>query len=174
MGTPTSRRIVVILCVTAIAGLAGCASPPERDAMTVNTPAAKRHPYSVSVQTPFNSEATATERPNRLKEAIENSIVQSGLFRSVEAKNADYELTVTVTQITRPHFGLDFTVTVEAAWALVKGADRTVAMRKVIKSSHTATVGDAVVGATRGRLALEGATRDNIAQGLQAISELSL
>ena len=42
----------------------------------------------------------------------------------------------------------------------------------MIKSAHTATLDDAIVGATRMRLAIEGAARKNIAQGLQAIAEL--
>jgi len=179
MRTSISGRVTRILIVTAVVGLAACASAPNREAMTVGTPATKGHPYSVSVQTQGGKDTSAMTGSNvsneDLKAAIESSIIQSKLFKSVvQGKNGDYELTVTVTQITRPLIGVSFTVNMEAGWALTKVSDRTVAMRKVINSSHTATMGDAVVGATRMRMAIEGATRNNIAQGLQAIAELKL
>jgi hypothetical protein len=179
MRTSPARWIIRTLSVTAVVGLAACASAPNREAMTVGTPAAKTHPYSVSVQTQGGKESSATTGSNvsneDLKATIESSITQSRLFRSVlQGKNADYELTVTVTQLTKPIFGASFTVSMEAGWSLIRMSDGTVAMRKVIQSSHTATMGDAVVGATRMRLAVEGAARDNIAQGLQAIAELKL
>jgi hypothetical protein len=43
-----------------------------------------------------------------------------------------------------------------------------------IKSSHTATMGQAFAGVTRLRLAVEGAARENIQLGLMAISRLQL
>jgi hypothetical protein len=180
MRTTIYGRITRTLIVTAVVvGLAACASAPNREAMSVGTPATKSHPYSVSVQTQGGSETGAMTGANisneDLKAAIESSIVQSKLFKSVlQGKNGDYELTVTITQISKPVFGVSFTVDMEAGWALTKMSDKTVAMRKVIKSSHTATMGDAVVGATRMRLAIEGVARKNIEQGLQAIADLNL
>jgi hypothetical protein len=113
--------------------------------------------------------------PDRVDRSAVCKARATQLFKSVlQGKNGDYELTVTVAQLTKPVFGASFTVNMEAGWALTKVADRTVAMRKVVKSSHTATMGDAVVGATRMRMAIEGASRNNIAQGLQAIAELNL
>ena len=76
--------------------------------------------------------------------------------------------------MSKPIFGMSFTVELETAWSLNKRSDNSVAMRKVIKSSHTATMSDAVAGVTRLRLAVEGAARANIAQGLKAISDLDL
>ena len=47
-------------------------------------------------------------------------------------------------------------------------------MRESIKSSHTATMGDAFIGVTRLRLAVEGAVRENIRQGILEISKLNI
>ena len=47
-------------------------------------------------------------------------------------------------------------------------------MRESVKSSHTATAGEAFAAVTRIRIAAEGAAEKNIRQGLQKISELSL
>ncbi len=148
-----------ILIVAAVVGLAGCASTATREAMSVGTPATKSYPYSVSVQTRGGTETSAmtgsTISNEELKAAVESSIMQSKLFKSVVQRgNGDYELSVIVTQLTKPVFGASFTVDLEAGWSL------------------TATLDDAIVGATRMRMAVEGAARKNIAQGLQAIADL--
>jgi len=62
----------------------------------------------------------------------------------------------------------------EAAWSLSKASDHSVVWRQGIQSSHTATMSDSVIGVERLRLAVEGAARENIVKGLQAIGQLSL
>jgi len=62
----------------------------------------------------------------------------------------------------------------ETAWSLQRTSDRSIVMRKAIQSSGTATMGDAFVGVTRLRLAVENAARENIKQGLKEIAELKL
>lgn len=110
-----------------------------------------------------------------LKAAIETSITKSNLFKSVvQGKSGDYDLTVTVTQLDKPVFGGAFTATLETGWSLTKVSDKSVVMRKAVRSSHTAQLSDSLMGVTRLRLALEGAVRNNISQGLQAISDLPL
>jgi len=81
---------------------------------------------------------------------------------------------VTVTRVDKPLFGASFTVTMETAWSLVKLSDKSIAMRKVIHSAHTASMSDAFVGATRLRLAVEGAVQNGIKQGLEAIAKLEI
>ena len=140
---------------------------------------AKKYSYSVSVEARGGSETGAMDSSNisneDFKAAIEKSIVQSNLFKSIiQGKGGDYELTVTVSQLSKPIFGASFTVNMEAGWSLTKASDKSVAMRKLIKSSHTATMGEAFAAVTRLRLAVEGAGRNNITQGLQAIAELDL
>jgi hypothetical protein len=62
----------------------------------------------------------------------------------------------------------------ETGWSLTRLADRSVLMRKSVKSSGTASMSDAFAAVTRLRLAVEAAARDNISQGLKAVSELDL
>lgn len=171
------RPIACGFLVAAVFGLAACASAPTREAMSVRTPAAKSYPYSVSVQTRGGGQTDQVTGANisneDLKAAVESSIVESKLFRSVaQGKDGDYELSVTITQLSKPTFGLSFTVEMETGWALTRASDKTVAIRKVVRSSNTATMDDAVVGGTRMRLAIEGAVRKNITEGLQAIAAL--
>jgi hypothetical protein len=163
-----------------IAVLTGCASPAQVSNMKA-TPAidGKKFARSIKVEVKGGAETESLSSSNvsntDLKAAIELSIESSGLFKSiVQGKDGDYELSVTVTQINKPLFGASFTVTMETAWSLVKISDKSIAMRKVILSSHTVSIGDAFVGVTRLRLAVEGAVQDNIKQGLEAISKLTL
>jgi len=177
MRTTICGRVTGILIVAAVVGLSGCASTATREAMLVGAPATKNYPYSVSVQARGGTETGAmtgsTVSNEELKAAVESSIMQSKLFKSVvQGGNGDYELTVMVTQLTKPVFGASFTVEMEAGWALTKVSDKAIVLRKVVKSAHTATLDDAIVGATRMRIAVEGAARKNIAQGLQAIADL--
>ncbi|MBA3755112.1 MAG: hypothetical protein H0X02_02275 [Nitrosomonas sp.] len=62
----------------------------------------------------------------------------------------------------------------ETAWSLIKTADNSVVMRKSVKASGKANIGDAFVAAVRLRLAVENAARESISQGLHAIAELNL
>ena len=163
-----------------IAVLAGCAAPASRESMTVPIAAAARHhPYTISVETAGGAETDPMYVSNvsnaDLKAAIESSIARAGLFKAViPAKGGDYLLTVTLIRISKPSFGFTFTVDMEAGWSLIKASDKTVVMRKAVTSTHTATFSDSMAGVERFRLAVEGAARENIAQGLRAIGELSL
>ncbi|NML26832.1 hypothetical protein [Zoogloea dura] len=160
--------------------LAGCASPANRQAMIPQVLGPlQTHPYSVRVQSSGGSDTGALDSSNisdaDLKSAIEEAVVSNKVFKSVvQGKDGDYELSVRVTSLSKPIIGFSFTVDMEAAWSLLKVSDRSVVMRKSIKSSGTATAGDSLVGVTRLRLAVEASARDNISQGLQAVSALKL
>jgi hypothetical protein len=161
--------------------LAGCATPADKQAMTVQKTAVagKQQPYSVSVATSGGTETGTLDSSNignaDLKAAIEASIRETKTFREVvQGKAGQYELSVNVISLSKPSIGLSFTVDLEAGWTLTRASDRQVVLRKAIKSSHTASMSDAFAGVVRLRLAVEGAARSNIAQGLAAIGQLDL
>jgi len=172
-------KLLLALAASALI-LGGCAAPADRSAMTPqNLAVSKHYPHSLGIQTGGGRETGAMESSNisndDLKAAIEAAVTQSKLFKTVvQGSNGDYELNVSVTSLSKPLFGGTFTVEMEAAWSLTKTSDRSVAMRKSVKSSGTATMSDAFVGVTRLRMAVEGAIRNNIEQGLNAIAELNL
>lgn len=176
----TQRIASAAVLALAVVALAGCASGALKENMAAAPATAiKKLPYTVRVDAKGGAETGALDSSNvsntELKAAIEASITQSSLFKTVvQGKDGDYELTVTVAELTKPVIGLSFTVTMEAGWSLVKVSDRSVAMRKAIRSTHTAGFSDSLVGVTRLRMAVEGAVRNNISQGLQAISELPI
>jgi hypothetical protein len=175
-------RIGTASALVALAvALSGCATPADKSAMTVSAPAAagKQHPFSVSVATSGGSDTGALESSNignaDLKAAIEASIKETRLFKEVvQGKDGQYELSVTVIQLSKPSFGFSFTVELEAGWTLVRASDKQIVLRKAIKSTGTAGMGEAFAGVVRLRLAVESAAKANIAQGLAAIGELKL
>lgn len=170
----------LLLPIAVVAAVSGCASSAGKEGMLArNIQIAHQHDRSVAVTTAGGAPTTVMDSSNiadaDFKTAIETSITQSQVFKSVvQGKAADYELVVTIVTLDKPIFGLTFTVNLEATWVLVKQSDRSVALRKSIRSSHTATFDDAAMGVTRLRLAVEGAARKNIEQGLQEIGALSL
>ncbi len=170
----------VLILIGAVMALTGCASPANREAMQ-SAPIASAHKsnHTVVVKTSGGGETGAMDSSNiadaDLKTAIESSITQSGVFAHViQGTGADYDLSVTIIRLSKPLMGFSMTVTMEAAWSLVKSADKSVVLRKPVTSTFTAGMGDAFAGVTRLRMAVEGAARENIAQGLNAISELKL
>jgi hypothetical protein len=106
-------------------------------------------------------------------EAVRSAIVSAHLFPEVvDGQSAPYRLTVNLISLQQPLIGYRFTVTMEAGWELREvHADRTM-WKKGVTSSYAATMGDAFVGATRLRLATEGAARENIRQALEQVGKL--
>jgi hypothetical protein len=176
---PVRLALCAALAVALLLG--GCGTPAGKQAMSppdVNT-GGKQHAATVKVTTSGGTETGALDSSNigntDLRSAIEASITRSKLFKEVvQMGGGDYELTVTVIQLSKPLFGATFTVDVEVGWSLVRASDKRALWRQVIKTSGTATMSDAFVGAERLRLAVEAAARANIQQGLGAVAGLSL
>lgn len=175
-----NNHIHTLFVCAVVLWLAGCAAPATKQALIVDdTSFSAENPYSVSVNASGGGETGAMGYTNisndDLAGAIEDSIVKSGLFSSVvKGNDADYKLSVSLISMSKPMFGLDFKIDMEMAWSLVNTRTGEAVMKESIKSSHTATPGDAFIGTTRVRLAVEGAAQNNIRQGLQKIAELSL
>jgi hypothetical protein len=163
-----------------VAALAGCSSPAERAAITPqNVVVAKQHLQSVTVRTAGGSETGVLDSSSisdtDLKAAIEDAVLGSRLFKTViQGKGGDYELNVQIVNLRRPLVGASLSVEMETGWSLTRSSDRSVVLRKAVRSTGNATMGEAFAFVTRLRLAVEKAARDNISQGLQAIGELDL
>lgn len=168
--------VIPALCIAALLG--GCASPANRQAMIPSTvQVQKALGNSIKVETGGGSDTGALDSSNiadaDLKAAIETALSQSGLFKQViQQGNSEYELSVRITSLRKPLAGFSMTVDMEAAWSLVRMSDRKPVFQKSIVSTYTAGMSEAFAGVTRLRMAVEGATRENIAQGIKALSSL--
>lgn len=175
-----SRLLKFCILLTVVGGVAGCASPANKDEMTPkDLVVAQKFSSTVQVRTTGGSETGAMDSSNisdaDLKAAIEKAIADTQLFsKVVQVGDANYLLTVSVTSLTKPSFGLTFTVNLETAWSLTNMTTKKVEYRKVITTTGTATFGDAAVAVGRLQIAVERAARGNIAQGLSEIAELKL
>lgn len=170
-----TQRLTPLLGAALIAlTLTGCSSQASREGITPQNFSVAKH-YSQSLQVTASGGGDDTIADADMKAAIEDAVTQSRLFKSITQGNAsDYALSVSVTSMQKPLFGATFTVEMETAWSLTKLSDRSVVLRKAVKSSGTATMGDALAAITRVRMAAERATKANIEQGLKAIAELNL
>jgi hypothetical protein len=170
-------RLAVAL-ITAV--LAGCAPTIGPQAITPLGPSVVRqHEGTVAVEVYGGRPTGAGDLPQvsneAFAEAIATAIHNGGVFRDVlPATAATYVLRVNIASLQQPIWGGAFTVKMETGWQLENVATRQVLWRKGILSSHTVTVGEAFVGATRVKLATEGAARDNVRQGVEWLSQLEL
>ena len=160
--------------------LAACASAPSTTAMQASAPmvARSKAPGGVVVRASGGRETSnmtgAAIADADLKTAIEASLAAAGLFDGRDKVAATrYALQANIVQLSKPSFGASFTVDLEIAWTLVDTKLGTTLLRKSIQSSNTATMSDAVVGANRMRMAIEGAARKNIEAAIRELSALS-
>ncbi len=113
------------------------------------------------------SEVLANVTNEDFKEALETSLVKSGLFKS--AGSGGYRVEAFITSIKQPMVGISMTVGMEVSYVLKKGGSTV--WTKSIKSSYTAPMGEAFVGAVRVRKATEGASRENIAELIRSLDQ---
>lgn len=176
---PIFQSIFLALCVAVTGLLGGCAAPATSAGMIpVSFETGTQHAKSASVKVGGGQETSSLGKSQIADQDFETALIESinkakTFSKVIQGNGADYKLSVTIVNMDQPNFGLDFTVKMEAVWALTR-MDGTAVWKESIKSQHTATVGDAFAGVTRLKLANEGAARNNISQGLAKVSKLSL
>ena len=165
--TMNSFRLSFLCLLASWAILSGCSTPATSKSMVVSTFSLQKvFPYSVSVNVLGGKETGAMDKSQisnkAFMQAITESLYKSGLFSEIiHGKNADYLLNVMIFDLTQPSFGLSFTVKMEAVWSLAHADSKKVIMRESIRSSFTATMGEAFAAVTRLRLATEGAAQES-------------
>ncbi len=175
----SARSRLLLLCAC-VAILGGCASATTTEGMVpTDFVPAKKFSQTVSVAVSGGKETDAIGKPQitdaAFAQALADAITKSQTFsRVVEGKGGSYLLTVVLSDMEQPSFGASFTVTMEAGWTLRQADSGKVVWQESIRSEGTATMSDAVVAATRLRLATEFAAKNNISQGLGKVSQLNL
>jgi hypothetical protein len=113
------------------------------------------------------SQVLATVSNEDYKEALETSLVKSGLFRN--AGSGGYQIDAFITSIKQPLAGISMKVEMEVSYSLKKGGSTL--WSKSITSTYSAPMSEALVGAVRVRKATEGAARENIALLIRSLDE---
>lgn len=164
------------LILSALAGIscclfASCAGSADTGAMTPASVSASGRtglPVQAVVTggTP-RSKVLANITNEDFKEALESSLVRSGLFKS--AGGGGYQIDAAIMSIEQPAMGFSMRVNMEVNYMLRRNG--TTVWRKSVKSTYVAPVGEAFVGAVRVRKATEGAARENIAILVRSLDE---
>jgi hypothetical protein len=126
-----------------------------------------KHPSTVNIKATGIQEQINSGEVNisdeSLYHALSESITRSQVFSRIERGKADYELVVTIMNLDmKPGAPFDFIVNIESGWKLTRSDTGTVVWQSPVRSSHTATI----------RNAVEGAMEKNIKLGIANISIL--
>jgi hypothetical protein len=109
------------------------------------------------------------------QEALDAALIKSQLFKQISNTNqAEYILKVELQTKTSPYAGFNLTASIQTEWSLIKGGQEVPVWKKKILSSHTTTAVEALNGYKRQAKSFEGAVRENIGEGIRAISDLDL
>lgn len=164
---------IILLC-------AGCATGAKPEAMTatVQTPI-HQSPSTVAVSVLGGSATSAMWKSQISDEdfaaALRQSIERSKLFAGVPKDGiGNYQLQAFIAQLNQPMFGASMTVSMEVDYTITKSEPKQAVWHKSIVSNYTAPFSAAFVGATRLRVANEGAARKNIEQAILEMSQLRL
>ena len=169
------RSIVAAL----LAGvLAGCASGANSQNMTASiTPAHTAAPNTAYYQSIGIAKVTGGTETNPMlmsqvsdgsfKDALKSSLFQSSLLAIGPEK---YRVSVEIRQLSQPLIGLDMSVTSNIRYVVTRVSDNAVVYDKLQSATHTATVGDSMLGVERLRLANEGSIRKNIASFMAEVA----
>lgn len=172
--------LAALLLIVLLALTAGCASGVRPSAMVPQD-------FSVAVQSSRSVHASVSGADetdpmwgsqlssSAFHEALVAAIQRSGVFATVvSGPEADYQLRVRLVDLDQPFAGFNMTVGLTCKWTLVNEATGDSVMEATITSEHTAKVGDSLVGVKRLRIAREGAARENIREGIERVSRLTL
>lgn len=173
---PPLNRLAVLLLV---ASLGGCAVGAGPAGMTFRESPPASYPEELQGQVVVDSvsggKSTNPLWTSQIKDiAFENALRASLEAVGLLAESGRYLLTATLVRVDQPLAGFDMTVTTEIAYRLVDGNTGQAVLETTITATHTATVGDAFMGAERLKLANEGSARRNIAELMRQLAELDL
>ena len=173
-------RTSIHLLLAVLLFCAGCASGAKPEAMIaqIHLPVHKS-PSNVVVAV-LGGRGTSIMGASQISDedfaqALRRSIEQSGLFAQALTDGlSKYLLQAFIVQVNQPMFGASMTVSMEVNYTLARTEPKQVVWQKAVSSTYTAPFSAAFVGATRLRLANEGAARKNIEQAIQEMYQLQL
>lgn len=176
-----SRRRTVAAAILGAALLAGCAGTPVAPARLTpaRIEAATHHPGAVQVQALGGCDPCSIGQAQISNEGLAEAVIaalrDSGVWAGARRDaDAPYRLTVQLFRADTPFVGLDMRSEAELGWTLARASTGQVVWRRAIRTSHVATFGDSPIGQIRSEMAWQGAVRANIAEGVAALSRLSL
>jgi hypothetical protein len=159
-----------LLLIISIYSLVGCASGARYGAMIPDGPSFKPLPDNYFLKNEIAlTEVTGGEETNPMwTSEVSNEEFKKALMESLRMQQllangtGKYNLTVNLTEVDQPMFGLSFTATSISQYILRNNKTKDIVFDESITGSHTATFGDAVYAPNRLKLATEGSIKENI------------
>jgi hypothetical protein len=113
---------------------------------------------------------------SRTAETIMPMIRAKGVFPgTVNNSDAPYFLNIRIIHVDTPSFSARMTVSMNAVWTFYRGAEKAELLDENIHSTYTGAMFEGGIhGANRVRVAMEGATRENIRIGMGMLEALDL
>ncbi len=176
-------KITKRIAIVALAALVtACASPARIDQMTARTGG------GVLVTTsPFKGQVAVKEVTGGadtnpmwtsqiasadFERALEKSLELAGLV--APRQGGLFYITADMVKIDQPLIGFNMTVTASVRYMVIERSSNKAVFDKVIEVPYTATMGDALMGVERLKLANEGAARVNIEKLIAELMALKL
>lgn len=184
-----------VLAVIAAGALSFCPITAAAETATPQDPPAQESslpgPVTVGI-----SGASAGITTDYFEQAVTDALVANGIFSSIDSSrsaetilpmlrlkqvfpgsvdpsNAAYFLEIRIIKVETPSFSPRMTVGMNAIWTLYRTVDKTELLRENISSTYTGGFFEGGVhGANRVRVAMEGATRENISIGIEMLKSL--
>lgn len=132
---------------------------------------------SVSITAAGSAKRAYIMRPlvpaEAIEEALTAAVQAAGLFDEVVPAGGDRQLKVTIERLDEPEIGIDQTCTVTLAWRLSTGDRARTLWEQRITTTRTVNSLDELDSEARGQLAIEGAIRRNLRQGIERLSRES-
>jgi hypothetical protein len=144
------------------------------------------------------SGASAGITTDYLEQAVIDALAASGIFSSIdnsktaatimpmirakgvfpgiaEIGNTPYFLNIRVVHVDTPSFSVHMTVGINVVWTLYRTAGKVELLHEKIYSTYTGGMFEGGIhGANRVRVAMEGATRENVRLGIEMLEALDL
>lgn len=172
------NKMKVLLTLLAGMYLVGCATGAQMENMVYH---GEPKSYSQAITDNMSvNEVTGGKKTNpawtseidndAFSHAVKTSLELQGLY----ADAGQYLLDVTLLEVDQPLLGINMEVTTHVRYVLTRANDGAVVFDETIVAPHTATMGDAFVGATRLRMANEGSAKKNIAGLLEKLASANI
>ncbi len=172
------KAIKLIVVVTLLTGLLGCASGARMEGMSFygepkNYPAALRR--NITVTNVSGGEETNPAWTSEIgNEQFMAALIESLRAQTLYSGRGIFNLEVQMIEVEQPMFGLDITVTTKIRYTMKNSTSESTVFDETITASYTATVKDAFAAVKRLRLANEGSAKKNIEALLDKLSRLNI
>lgn len=160
-----AQSAALLACATIALCSASCTTTTKQEALMptgVSTSTRTGKPINATVVggSELTSIGGAGVTNEDFKQALETSLVQSGMF--THTGGGGYSLEAFIANIDQPVIGFAMRVNMDVSYTLRRGG--TTVWQKSIRSTYEAATSEAFAGVVRLRKATEGAARENIKQ----------